>query len=223
MTVKVACLAASLALLLAGESARADFFSGRDAYRRGDYATALKELTPEIEKGNAEAIAILARMYQGGFGVKKDIAKATSMFKRAAESGDADAAYNYGIARALGDGVEQDLKEGLTWLYIAGRLGSDKAQAYLKTLRMPPELTAKAKRAAYGWHSAYQKKQADRLKQEEKKDAARQAERAKAAENTAEHKGGPSPKDETPPTAAETGGGEAAAPAKSPPPNAGDQ
>jgi len=186
MTVKPACLAVSLALLLVAGSARAEFFNGRDAFRRGDYATAMKELTPEIEKGNAEAISIVARMYQGGFGVKKDVAKATELFRQAAEKGDPDAAYSYGLARALGDGVEQDLKEGLKWLYIAGRMGSDKAQTYLKTLKMPADLVAEARRAAFSWHLSYEKKAADRLKAEAKRDKERQAERVKAAERRAE-------------------------------------
>jgi TPR repeat protein len=211
MTVKPACLAVSLALLLAAGSARADLFSGRDAFRRGDYATALKELTPEANKGNAEAMSILAKMYQGGFGVKKDIAKSAELFRQAAEKGDPDAAYSYGLARALGEGVDQDLKEGLKWLYIAGRMGSDKAQTYLKTLKLPTELVAEARRAAFSWHLAYEKKQADRLKEEAKRDEARQAERAKAAAKAAEK---PAGKAATQP--ATDGGDAASAPAKAP-------
>ena len=182
------CLPVLVALLLASGYAKAEFYIGKDAFRRGDYATALKQLTPEVEKNNAEAIAILAKMYQGGFGVKKDVAKATALFKRAAELGDADSAYTYGIARAIGDGVELDLGEGLKWLYIAQRLGSDKAQAYLKKLKMPPELTAQAKRAAYTWHTAFDKKKEAKLKAEETAEAAKAKARAAAAKKAAEKK-----------------------------------
>ena len=179
------CLPVLVALLLASGYAKAEFYIGKDAFRRGDYATALKELTPEVEKNNAEAIAILAKMYQGGFGVKKDVTKATALFKRAAELGDADSAYTYGIARAIGDGVELDLGEGLKWLYIAQRLGSDKAQTYLKTLKMPSEMTAEAKLDAAKWHAAFKKKQEAKLKAEEAADAARAKEAAAAAEKAA--------------------------------------
>ena len=85
MTVKRACFFVLSALLLTTGYARADFFTGRDAFRRGDYETAMKELKPEADKGNAEAITVVAKMYQGGFGVKKDVAKATELFKRGAE------------------------------------------------------------------------------------------------------------------------------------------
>lgn len=191
------CIAVLFALQLPAGAARADYFTGMEAFRRGDYATALKELTPAAAKNNPDAIMILAKMYQGGFGVKKDTAKATELFKRAAELGDADAAYTYGIARAIGDGIQQDLGEGLKWLYIAQTLGSDKAQTYLKKLKMPPELTAEAKRAAYIWHAAYDKKRRAKLKAEEAADEARvkkldaaaeKAEKKAAAKKAAEKK-----------------------------------
>jgi TPR repeat protein len=170
-----------ITLMLTAGYAEAEFYAGRDAFRRGDYATALKELQPEADRNNPEAIAIIARMYQGGFGVKKDIAKATALFKRAAELGDPESAYDYGIARALGDGVEADLGEGLKWLYISQRLGNEKAQTYLKTLKMPSELTAEARLEAAKWHAAFKKKQDARLKAEEAADTAKAKQRAEPA------------------------------------------
>jgi hypothetical protein len=185
MSPRYVCVPVLIALLLAGGYAQADFYVGSDAFRRGDYATALKELTPEVEKNNADAIAILAKMYQGGFGVTKDIVKATALFKRAAELGDADSAYAYGVARAIGDGVEPDLGEGLKWLYIAQTLGSDKALAYLKKLRMPREMIVTAKLDAAKWHSAFKKKREAKLKAEEAAMAAA-AKKAAAAAKAAE-------------------------------------
>jgi len=209
MTVNRACFFVLSALLLTTGYARADFFTGRDAFRRGDYETAMKELKPEAAKDNAEAIAIVAKMYQGGFGVKKDVAKATELFRRSAELGDGESAYNYGIARALGDGVEQDLAEGLKWLFIASRMGSDKAQTYLKTLQMPPELTAEAKRAAFKWHRDFEKKQKEKLEAESKKADEKQRERAKAEAKEAEERKAAVKKAESP--AAPAGDAEPAA------------
>ena len=193
MTLKRACFFVLSALLLTTEYAQADFFTGRDAFRQGDYETAMKELKPEADKGNTEATTIIAKMYQGGLGVTKDVGKATELFKRAAELGDGEAQYNYGIARALGDGVEQNLAEGLKWLFIAARIGNDKAQTYLKTLQMPPDLTAEAKRAAFRWHRVFEKKQKEKLEAESKKADEEQQERArveakKAEESKAEEK-----------------------------------
>jgi hypothetical protein len=53
-------------------TARADFQKGVAAYDAGDYATALRELTPLAEQGNADAQTYLGVMYQNGGGVPQD-------------------------------------------------------------------------------------------------------------------------------------------------------
>ena len=47
----------------------ADLQKGKDAYKRGDYATALKEWTPLTEQGHALAQTGLGLMYANGHGV----------------------------------------------------------------------------------------------------------------------------------------------------------
>jgi uncharacterized protein len=49
------CLTIDVLLGSAGMSWGADFQRGKDAYQRGDYATALREWTPLAEQGNAGA------------------------------------------------------------------------------------------------------------------------------------------------------------------------
>jgi TPR repeat protein len=49
-----------------------DFQKGNRAYRRGDYATALRELKPVAEQGNAYAQYYLGRMYRLGKGVPQN-------------------------------------------------------------------------------------------------------------------------------------------------------
>ena len=49
--------------------ARADFDDGVAAYNRGDHATALRELRPLAEQGNAVAQHNLGFMYEYGRGV----------------------------------------------------------------------------------------------------------------------------------------------------------
>jgi TPR repeat protein len=58
-----------LALALPARVLAADYQAGLEAFQRDDYATALKELRPLAEQGNAEAQDLLGRMYSAGFGV----------------------------------------------------------------------------------------------------------------------------------------------------------
>ena len=60
----------------------ADFQEGGDAYNRGDYETALKELRPLAEKGNANAQFNLAQMYDKGQGVPQDYQQAARWFTK---------------------------------------------------------------------------------------------------------------------------------------------
>ena len=64
----------------------ADFQAGLQAYRRGDYATALEELLSLAEQGSASAQYRLGVMYDGGFGVAQDYAEAEKWYRLAAES-----------------------------------------------------------------------------------------------------------------------------------------
>jgi len=74
-------LCASLAL-----PAQAGFDEGLAAYKRGDYATALKEWRPLAEAGDATAQFILGGMYAKGQGVPQDYGEAAKWYRKAAES-----------------------------------------------------------------------------------------------------------------------------------------
>ncbi len=69
---------------------------GAAAQKRGDYATALRELRPLAEQGNAKAQYNLGVMYDKGRGVPQDYAKAVGWWRKAAEQGDAKAQYKIG-------------------------------------------------------------------------------------------------------------------------------
>ncbi len=55
------------------------------AYRRGDYATALREWRPLAKQGNAKAQNNLGVMYYNGQGVPQDYAEAVKWWRKAAE------------------------------------------------------------------------------------------------------------------------------------------
>ncbi len=70
---------------------------GVAAYQRGDYATAIRELRPLAEQGDANAQLFLGIMYENGQGVPQDYAEAVKWYRKAAEQGLANAQYNLGL------------------------------------------------------------------------------------------------------------------------------
>jgi len=66
----------------------ADFQAGLDAYKRGDYDTALKEFRPLAEQGEMVAQWSLGVMYERGRGVPQDSVQAYRWYTLAAAQGD---------------------------------------------------------------------------------------------------------------------------------------
>jgi TPR repeat protein len=118
-------LCAFTVLLCVSLSAGADLDSARRAYEQKDYATALKELTPLAEKGNADAQLILGKMYWMGQGVLKDPDQAMKWFKASALQGNADAQFYLGSIYLL---PHTDVAEGVKWLRLSADQGNQDAQ-----------------------------------------------------------------------------------------------
>jgi hypothetical protein len=78
-TLAMLMLCASLAL-----PAQAGYEEGLAAYKRSDYATALKELWPQAVAGNAVAQYILGAMYARGQGVPQDRVLAYALYSLSA-------------------------------------------------------------------------------------------------------------------------------------------
>ena len=89
----ILCLTFAVLLGSAGVSWSADFQKGVDAYKRGDYATALREWKPLAEQGDADAQTLLGVMYRKGLGVPQDDKTAVKWYKLAAEQGYATAQF----------------------------------------------------------------------------------------------------------------------------------
>jgi TPR repeat protein len=64
-----------------------NFKDGIDAYKRGDFKTALKNWTIAAQNGNAYAQNNLGTMYESGIGVELDNVEACKWFKIAGKSG----------------------------------------------------------------------------------------------------------------------------------------
>ncbi len=78
------------------------------SYERGDYVTALRELWPLEEKGDAAAQFSLGFMYINGHGVPKNDAEAVKWYRLAAEQGNALAQLILGAMYEDGHGVPKD-------------------------------------------------------------------------------------------------------------------
>lgn len=87
-------LAAGIGLAAVGASlpARADYYDGLMAYQGGNFATALRELRPLAEQGDARAQTLLGLMYRDGQGVPQDFVHAHLWLNLAAAAGQSDAA-----------------------------------------------------------------------------------------------------------------------------------
>ncbi|RYD36570.1 MAG: hypothetical protein EOP86_05625 [Verrucomicrobiaceae bacterium] len=89
-----------------------NFKQGMDAYKRGDYARAVKFFAAEAERGNKDAQFALGRIYQDGSGVVQSLPQAEAFYRRAAAQGHADAQGNLATI-LLSTSRDQ---EGLSWL-----------------------------------------------------------------------------------------------------------
>ena len=122
------CLIIAVLLGSTGMSASADFQKGLTAYKRGDFATALREWKPLAEQGNVNAQFNLGFMYRGGHGVSQNYETAAKWWKFAAEQGDAPSQLMLGAMYEEGTGVPQDYKTAVKWLKLSAKQGNAAAQ-----------------------------------------------------------------------------------------------
>jgi len=114
----IAALCAGFTLGLTAP-AWAGFDEGMAAYDRGDYATAIRELRPLAEQGNADAQFNLGVMYANGLGGPQDYSRAVKWYRKAAEQGYAQAQYYLGLIYEDGLSVPQDHLKAHVWFNLA--------------------------------------------------------------------------------------------------------
>lgn len=130
---KLQSLVLAITLLVGGVSVATaqDFDKGVDAYKAGDYQTALQEWRPLAEQGNAPAQFGLGQLYYYGKGVLQDNAQALMWYQRATNQGFVHGQNRLGMMYAQGIGVPQDYAEALKWYGLAAKQGSAMAQERL--------------------------------------------------------------------------------------------
>ena len=102
------CLTVAVLLASVGMSWSADFKRGWNAYRSGDFATALEEFLPLAQIGHDLAGYNLGVMYREGKGVGIDDKAAVKWWSLAALNGFAPAQANLGLMYDKGEGVTKD-------------------------------------------------------------------------------------------------------------------
>ncbi len=105
--------------------------AGKEAFDRGDYATALREWRPMAERGDVRAQAILGGLYHDGKGVSQDYVQAREWYEKAAAQGESAAQYGLGSLYANGKGVPRDYAHARQWFLKAAVQGFADAERYL--------------------------------------------------------------------------------------------
>ncbi len=114
--------------------AAAPIDDGVTAARTGNYAEALRLLSPLAESGNAEAQFVLGVLYANGRGVARNAATAAAWYRRAAEQGKLEAQNNLAALYHEGAGVPDDQTEAFKWWSLAAERGFGRSQLNLATL-----------------------------------------------------------------------------------------
>ncbi|MGO9774104.1 MAG: tetratricopeptide repeat protein [Roseiarcus sp.] len=117
-----------LALALLGVAAAGSLEDGRAAYRRGDYATAMRLLRPLAEQGEADAQTDLGWMCANGYGAPQDYAQALMWRRKAADQGNATAEFSLGLMYSEGLGAPRDFVRAAMWTRKAADQGHAGAQ-----------------------------------------------------------------------------------------------
>ena len=106
-----------------------------EAYKAGDYTTALKKWRTLSEKDDPEAQYRLCTVYRRAHGVKKNNEKAFSYCKKSAKQDHVLAQVRLGLMYKKGEGTKKDLIRGLMWLNIASNKNNNFAIKMRKKIK----------------------------------------------------------------------------------------
>jgi uncharacterized protein len=90
---RLAPVVAIMALIYAGSAPAGPLEDGNAAYKRGDYATAMRILRPLAHQGDGMAATIVGLMYYFNYGVPQDYVTAHMWFNLGAAHGESLGAF----------------------------------------------------------------------------------------------------------------------------------
>jgi uncharacterized protein len=127
-------LTTTVVILVLATPAHAGFDQAAAAFEKRDYATALKELKPLADKGDARSQYAMGVMAENGFGMPKDLAQAANWYRKAAEQGNTDAQFNLGAMYEHGVGMPVNYAQAARWYRPAAESGDIDALSNLGVL-----------------------------------------------------------------------------------------
>ena len=145
---KFIILAALAALTL--PAVAGPFEDGANAYRRGDYSSAINRWRP-LANSDPTIQNNYGVMYMDGKGVKRDYAVALQWFSRSASAGSSLGQNNLGGLYRDGKGVNRDYAKAVTFFQAAAAQGNPAAQVNLGLMEMNGQGTRPDPVRAYMW------------------------------------------------------------------------
>ncbi len=127
-------LTTAVVILVLAMPAHAGFDQAAAAFEKRDYATALKELKPLADKGDARSQYAMGVMAENGFGMPKDLSQAANWYRKAAEQGNTDAQFNLGAMYEHGVGMPVNYAQAARWYRPAAESGDIDALSNLGVL-----------------------------------------------------------------------------------------
>ena len=135
-TLKRLLLAVSMCCLAASVNAE-PIDDAHAAYKRSDYAQAIKLYSSLAEQGNVDAQHSLGVMYYNGQGVLHDAEESFKWYMLAAERGNIKSQAAISSMYFIGQGVTQNYQESLKWWRLSVGQAVEVSKDYLKQL--PPD------------------------------------------------------------------------------------
>jgi len=141
-------------LLGSGVVVAADFDKGLEAYKSGDFKTALAEWTPLAEQGVANAQSNIGQMYKSGLGVLASGTKAVKWLTLAAEQGNIKAQSVLGdVYREGNSDVVKNYTASKNWYEKAAQRGDMTAQSNLGVMYELGMGVEKNTKTAVNWYT----------------------------------------------------------------------
>ena len=115
-----------------GISESSGYQSGSNAYKKGDFVTALQHWTIAAQKGDVRAQFNVATMHFKGRGTPKNDRIAVKWYTLAAKQGCANAQFSLGLMYDNGNGVPTDADSAIKWHTLAAKTGKCKRAAQFR-------------------------------------------------------------------------------------------
>ncbi|MEM9331997.1 MAG: tetratricopeptide repeat protein [Pseudomonadota bacterium] len=106
------------------------------AFQRGQYLTAFQLALPEAQAGDDAAQTLIAELYERGLGIAQDQKEAARWYEIAANSGNREAQFAYGLKLLEGTNLEKDVERGLEMMKAAAEAGHPTAMFNYATFQI---------------------------------------------------------------------------------------